>query len=207
MTKWSLIFLLLLPTLGFAESSSREVQKGFFSMGLSYGQSGSHLLNTDGTFSDYKNSGYGLDIDILIWNAELGDIRIFGVHTSESGKNTKLTTDTLNSTENVAGLKVFAGSNLYLSGGLGRGQTKLKSPTLGVEMNLSYQMVRAALGVEFALTDSIFMGIEAAYKSGPIRKDQNESLVENSFIEGFGGSIRLIWSPPSVTNITVSNKR
>lgn len=190
-----------------AQSSSRDVQKGFFSMGFSYGQSGSRLLNMDGSFSDYKNSSYGLDIDILVWNAELGDIRIFGAHTEESGKNTKLKSDTIASSESVAGLKVFAGENLYLSGGWGRGQSKLRSPSIDVSMNLSYTLVRAALGVEFALTDSIFVGIEAAYKSGPIRKDQNESLVQNSFIEGFGGSLRLIWSPPSVTNITVSNKK
>ena len=198
---------ILLPAASFAQSSSREVQKGFFSIGAAYGMAGSRLLNTDGGFADYKTKSYGLDIDILLWNADIGDIRIFGQHNMESGKNTKLPTDTISSAESVAGLKVFAGKNLYLSGGWGRGQSKLKSPSIDVTMNLSYEMVRAALGLEFALTDSIFVGLEAAYKSGPIRKSQNESLVQNSFIEGFGGSLRLIWSPPSVTNITVSNKK
>lgn len=207
MIKLGLMLLLLLPVTGFAQSSSRETQKGFFSLGFSYGQAGSRFLNTDGSFADYKSSTFGIDIDVLVWDANIGDIRIFGNHTLENGKNTKLTSDTLSAAESIVGLKVFAGQNLYLSGGWGRGQSKLKSPSIDVDMSLSYTMIRAALGVEFALSDSVFMGLEAAYKSGPIRKDQNESLVENSFIEGFGGSIRLIWSPPSITNITVSNKK
>lgn len=177
--------------------------RGFFSVGLQYGLVKSRLLNTDGTFAAYDASAYGVDLDILLWSAGTGDIRFFGLHTQDNGKSTSVGENKIATGETVFGIKFFVGSHLYLAGGIGNGSTKLSiegEPSL----TLSYQMVKALFGVEFQLSDSFHAGLELSYRNAPIRRSGNSSLSENTYTEGMGAALRLVWSPPSVTFSPVS---
>lgn len=199
MKLWIVLFCLLVAHPAFAAETTmtRSSQKGFFSVGAQYMLGGNRLLNTDSGYATYKNKGYGLDLDILLWDSGGGDIRLFGSHSQTTGELSGNTSNKMESSETVAGIKFFTGSNLYLAGGLGNGSTKLKNT--GSTATLSYQMVKALLGLEFQLSESWFIGLELSYRSAPIKKDGNSSLTENSYIEGMGAGLRLVWSPPSVT--------
>ncbi len=193
------IFILITPSLALAagDTMSRESTKGLFSVGLKFGMGASRLLNTDSSFANYKTNGYGLDLDILLWDSGAGDIRLFGQHSQMSGQSESTSSNKIESAETTAGVKFFVGKHLYLAGGLGNGNSKLKSDVGSI--SLSYQMVKALFGLEVQLSESFYLGLELSYRSAPIKKDGNSSLSENSYIEGMGAGLRLVWSPPSVT--------
>ncbi len=106
----------------------------------------------------------------------------------------------MDSTETVGGLKLYIGTHVYWGGALGVGKTKIISSSRTLEMN--YQMVKALFGSDIKLTESLFLGLELSYRSAPIRKNENIGLTQNTYIEGVGAALRLIWSPPSVTFIS-----
>lgn len=177
--------------------SSTETRKGWFSIAAQFGLGDSRFLNTDGNYSYYKTQNYGLGLDVLLWDAGAGDIRLFVQHEAGSGTSHSDTQYKLTSSETVAGIKIFAGNYMYLAGGMGAGQTTLENSSS--YLRLGYDLVQASIGLEFALTSSFFAGIELDYKNAPLRKARNTSLEQNSYYESVGAYLRLIWSPPSVT--------
>lgn len=182
---------------GSSGTMDRSTTKGFFSVAAYYGMGMSRLLNTDSNWANYKVAGYGLDLDILIWDSGAGDIRLFGSHQKMMGSANAASSYEIANTETVVGIKFFTGKHFYLAGGLGNGSSNLTSPDASA--TLSYQMVKALLGLELQLSESWYAGLELGYRSAPVKKDGNPSLTENTYIEGATAGLRLIWSPPSVT--------
>lgn len=156
------------------------------------------FLNSDGSYADYRTTTYGLDLDILLWDSGAGDIRFFVGHQASDGAANQNKSDKLSPSETFGGLKFFAGRNLYLGGSLGQGSAKLKSPSRETSVDLSYDLVRATLGLNFAITESLFVALEGHFKEAPLGKAKNPDLSENSYFEGMGATLHLIWSPPSV---------
>lgn len=189
---------------GARSASSREIKKGFFGLGVFGGMGGSRFLNSDGSYATYKTNSVGADLDVLLLEPEMGDIRLFIRHqVAKSGGGTP-SGESLSQEETVIGLKVYAGSHLYLAGGMGPGKSHLSSPTNSTSVDLKYDVMRASLGLELALTENVFLALEFDYRSAPVLKNKNPDISENTFFEGMGGTLRLIWSPPSVTTINYS---
>jgi hypothetical protein len=178
--------------------SSREIQKGFFSFGAFYGMGASRYLNKDGSFTNYKGSLLGADLDIMLFDSGAGDVRAF-VRYQMMTDGEANAGETIDQRETTVGLKFYVGSHLYLAGSMGPGTTTLSSETNGTSISMKYDVMRAAMGLEVGLTDSIFMALEADYRSANIRVNRNPDLTDNTALEGIGGMLRLIWSPPSVT--------
>jgi hypothetical protein len=65
---------------GARATSSREYKKGFFALGLFGGMGGSRFLNSDGSYANYKTNLFGVDLDVLLFDPEVGDIRVFIRH-------------------------------------------------------------------------------------------------------------------------------
>ena len=191
-----------------AIESSRETKRGFFSVGGYYGLGLTRFLNTDGSFSTYSQKVFGPELDILLWGAGAGDIRLFVKNLNSQGEGRKVSDDKLKVSETSFGLKFFAGDHLYLAGAWGQGSSTLDSSTNGTSVRLSYDVMSAYLGIEVALTDSLFIGLEGIYRNAAIRTSKNTEISENSYFESMAGGIRLMWSPPSVTiNNTIARPR
>ncbi len=201
----SLLLMSAVPALAAGPvESSRETKKGFFSFGTYYGMGASRYLNGDGSYTNYKGSLLGADLDIMLFDTGAGDVRAFiRYQMMTDGKANA--GETIDQRETTVGLKFYAGSHLYLAGSMGPGQTKLASELNGTSLTMKYDVMRAALGIEFGLTESIFMALEADYRAATIRVNRNPELTENTALEGIGGTLRLIWSPPSVTVNNYSN--
>lgn len=178
--------------------SSREVSKGFFSFAGSYGMGASGYLNQDGSFTNYKGNLLAADIDIMLFDTGAGDVRAF-VRYQMMTKGEANAGETIDQRETTLGLKFYVGSHLYLGGSMGPGTTTLSSELNGSSISMKYDVMRAAMGIEFGITESIFMGLEADYRSANIRVNRNPDLDANTALEGIGGMLKIIWSPPSVT--------
>jgi hypothetical protein len=157
------------------------------------------FLNTDGSFSTYSLKGWGPELDILIWGAGSGDLRLFVKNLTANGNGQKVSDDSLQVSETSFGLKFFAGNHLYLAGAWGLGNSTLESPAQGTTKRFSYDVISAYLGIEFALTESLFFGFEGSYRNAAVRLNRNSDLTENTYFESLAAGVRLIWSPPSVT--------
>jgi hypothetical protein len=179
-------------------SNSRETTQGFFSLAGFYAYNGSRLLNTDGTFTNYTLQGYGGELDIRLLDPDFGDIRAFGRYQIANNQGSQSSGYSIKSEEMTFGLKFYEGSHVFLSGSLGPGKTDLSSPS-GNGLHMGYTVLRIALGVQFSLTDTLLMGFEADYRNAPVRKSQNPELTDNTYYEGIGGLLKIIWSPPSET--------
>lgn len=178
--------------------SSRETSKGFFSFAGSYGMGASRYLNGDGSFTTYKGTLLAADLDIMLFDTGAGDVRAF-VRYQMMAKGEGNPGETIDQRETTLGLKFYVGSHLYLAGSMGPGTTTLSSETNGTSISMKYDVMRAAMGLEFGITESVFMGLEADYRSANVRVNRNPDLTENTALEGIGGMLKLIWSPPSVT--------
>lgn len=190
------------------DSSTREVKRGFFSVGGTYFLGSARFLNTDGSFSTYGYKGWGPELDVLLWGAGSGDIRLFVKNLSLQGNGRKISDDTITTSETSFGIKFFVGSYLYLAGAWGTGSTTLESPRNGISKRMSYDVMSSYLGIEFPLTESLFLGLEGIYRNAAVRVDRNSELSQNTYFESLSCGLRLIWSPPSVTiTNTVSRPR
>lgn len=192
-------FLLIAPVADATETAPFSMtKKGFFSLGANYGMGRYRFLNTDGGQAGYRINHYGVDSDLRLWNFGAGDFRIFATYQNGDGKSTSRASDTIHTNEATAGIKFFAGPNLFLSASYGQGQTKISSAEYVQNVSLTYQLYRAGLGVEFPLSSSISFGIEFSYRNGPIKRADNSQLLENTFVEGMAAALRLVWSPPTL---------
>ena len=201
-----LLFLIILNLTQFAIAGGTiaTVKKGPFSLGVYSGYSQMRTLNADATSSKFSGVNYGAQFEVsLSQNDGGGDIRIFG---SWSHEDLKESANTFKMQANAlgGGLKFFANENVYLQVGYGEINQKFTNSTISYSIKNKY--LSSALGFDFAITDSLFLGLALQYLTNPIKKTENIS--SNSFSESGQALILLTWSPPiTIINTTAPTGR
>jgi hypothetical protein len=76
----------------------------------------------------------------------------------------------------------------------------LSSKTNSNELAISNNITKMSLGIEYPISDTFYLGLEIAYRTGPVKKSENPDLSSSTTYEGSSGLIKIIWSPPSITN-------
>lgn len=174
--------------------------KGIFALGFLGGMTKSGLLNSNGNFSGYDVTNLGADLDFRLWGSGSGEFRLFLSYLTGTGQGSSSTNNNIRTEETILGVKVSVNSYLYLAAGAGPGKMILTSSNNNTEIKMTNTLTRMSMGLDFPISSSFYLGADLSYRSGPVKKSENSSLTENSFYEGSAVLLRLIWSPPAVTN-------
>lgn len=177
---------------GSAKSTS-AINRGLVSVYVFSGYEQSRLLNQAGDYSRLKGYDFGAGLEIGLWSNGGGEVRLFGQSLSASDSGEQSTGDLLTRSETLYGLKFYPNQNLFVAGGIGQESLKFKNSTS--EQNLSAKISAIGGGVEFDIGANALLGVSAWYKSGPLTKQENSSLVTNSFFESAEAQLSLSWSP------------
>ncbi len=175
-------------------------ERGFFSLGLIVGAAKTGLQNTNGNYSGYQTTNFGADLELKIFGSGAGQIGIFGSYIYGDGKNSSNQNDKIVSQETALGLKIGLSPNFYLSGAATNNKLSLSSSSSSNTLSISHNMTKVALGIELPMSEEFLFGFEVNYRTGPVKKSDNPDLTNNTYYEGSSALIKLIWSPPSVTN-------
>ncbi len=173
----------------------RETRNGNVGVAPVYGLIYPRLLNTDGTFSSFSGTQYGPQITLrLTGDDETPGLTLFGQYLLGTAKETNQDT-TLSRNELSFGVAGNIVPSLY--GYFSYGQHSVKVSKFGyTDTMLVGRVLGIGSGLDlFSLGSSLTVNVQAWYKTGIFKKNENTDLTSNSAYESFEFFLTLRWSP------------